>query len=177
MSRLSKGYVQIYTGSGKGKTTAALGLALRAAGAGYRTYILQIMKSFPYSELQSLNKLSEHIEIWQCGSDEFVLENRMPTKEEKDIVLTALHKAKTIMTAGSHEIVILDEICAAIYFKLTTTGEALDFINARPDGVELILTGRYCPQELIDAADLVTDMTEVKHYYEQGVISRKGIDS
>lgn len=81
------------------------------------------------------------------------------------------------MTAGSHEIVILDEICAAIYFKLTTTGEALDFINARPDGVELILTGRYCPQELIDAADLVTDMTEVKHYYEQGVISRKGIDS
>lgn len=172
-----KGFIQIYTGNGKGKTTAALGLALRAAGAGLQSYIIQFMKEFPYSEIESLRNLSKSIEIEQCGGDDFVYKKEPPPTEELKKAAAGLQRAKEKMISGNYNLIILDEVCVAIYFRLFTAGEILNFINSKPPNVELILTGRYCPQELIDRADLVTEMKEIKHYYSSGVTARKGIES
>ncbi len=177
MGLLDKGYVQIYTGNGKGKTSAALGIALRAAGAGYKTLIIQFMKKFPYSETSSLKKFSGLIAVEQWIGDKFVIKRSAPSEEELDEAKRALERAREALRGDEFDIIIMDEICVSIYFKLYDTNEILEIIKSKPDGKELILTGRYCPQELIDAADLVTEMKEIKHYYEQGVLSRKGIDS
>ncbi|HOI30391.1 MAG TPA: cob(I)yrinic acid a,c-diamide adenosyltransferase [Melioribacteraceae bacterium] len=175
--KMDKGFVQIYTGNGKGKTTAALGLALRAAGAGMKSYIIQFMKEYPYSEVESLKNLNHSIEIEQCGGDDFVYKKELPPSDELKKAAAGLRRAKDKMISGNYDLVVLDEVCVAIYFKLFNTIEVLDFIKSKPANVELILTGRYCPQELIDAADLVTEMKEVKHYYQTGVLTRKGIES
>lgn len=175
--KMNRGFVQIYTGNGKGKTTAALGLALRAAGAGMRSYIIQFMKEYPYSEIEILKNLNHSIEIEPCGGDNFVYKKELPPSEELIKAAAGLQRAKEKMISGNYNLIILDEVCVAIYFKLFNTTEVLDFIKSKPADVELILTGRYCPQELIDAADLVTEMKEVKHYYQTGVLARKGIES
>ncbi len=175
--KMNRGFVQIYTGNGKGKTTAALGLALRAAGAGMRSYIIQFMKEYPYSEIEILKNLNHSIEIESCGGDDFVYKKELPPSEELIKAAAGLQRAKEKMISGNYNLIILDEVCVAIYFKLFNTTEVLDFIKSKPADVELILTGRYCPQELIDAADLVTEMKEVKHYYQTGVLARKGIES
>lgn len=177
MGLLDKGYVQIYTGNGKGKTSAALGIALRAAGAGYKTLIIQFMKKFPYSETSSLQKLSDLIVVEQWIGDKFVIKRSAPSEEELDEAKRALERVRDALSGNEFDIIIMDEICVSIYFKLYDTNEILEIIKSKPNGKELILTGRYCPKELIDAADLVTEMKEIKHYYEQGVLSRKGIDS
>ena len=175
--KLKKGYIQIYTGNGKGKTTAALGVALRAAGAGLKTFIMQFMKEFPYSELESLKRLTDFIDIEQKGKDDFVYKNELPGKDEIKKAFNALTETKNKMLKKEYDIIILDEILAALYFKLIKPEDVLSFINEKPEQVELILTGRYAPKEIIDKADLVTEMNEIKHYYQQGVLSRKGIDS
>ena len=177
MNKLKQGFVQIYTGNGKGKSTAAIGQAVRAAGFGLRTYIAQFMKEYPYNELNSLKKLSEWITIEQFGGDEFVYKKELPGKDELEKASKGLQTARNKMLSGEYDLIILDEAIVAIYFKLIETKELIDFIKAKPENVELILTGRYCPSELIDAADLVTEMEEVKHYYQKGITSRRGIES
>lgn len=175
--KLEKGFIQVYTGNGKGKSTAAIGQAVRAAGFGLKTYFVMFMKEFPYNEIKSLEKLKDHITLVQVGKDDFVYEKVPPSEAEKSKIKNALAKAKGKMLSGKYDLIVLDEIFVSIYFGLITKEEVIAFINEKPDHVELVLTGRYCPQEIIDKADLVTEMKEVKHYYEKGVIARRGIES
>lgn len=177
MSNLSKGFIQIYTGNGKGKTTAALGQALRAAGAGLKTYIAQFMKEYPYSELNSLKLLDKFITIEQFGGDEFVYKKQLPNEYEINKAVEGLNTAKNKMMSNDYDIIILDEVLVSIYFKLLTVEQIINFINNKPANIELILTGRYCPDILIDKADLITEMKEIKHYYMNGITSRRGIES
>ncbi len=172
-----KGYIQIYTGNGKGKTSAAIGVAVRAAGIGLKTYFVQFMKVFPYSEVESLKKLENFITLEQFGKDDFIFRKEPPNKEEIAETKKGLNSAKEKMLSGNYDIIILDEICVSIYFSLFTTEEILDFMNEKPVNVELILTGRYCPQAIVEKADLVSEIEEIKHYYSQGILSRKGFDS
>lgn len=175
--KLKKGFIQVYTGNGKGKTTAAIGQAVRAAGFGLRTYFVMFMKEFPYNEVKSLESLKDFITIVQVGNDDFVYKKVPPSKEEKLKIKNALAEAKGRMLSGKYDLIVLDEIFVSIYFGLITKEEVISFINEKPVHIELILTGRYCPQEIIDKADLVTEMKEVKHYYEKGVMARRGIES
>jgi len=177
MSKLKQGFIQIYTGNGKGKSTAALGQAVRAAGFGLKTYIAQFMKEYPYNELISLKHLSEWITIEQFGGDEFVYKKELPGQEELTKAKKGLETAREKMLSCEYDVIILDEAIVAIYFKLIETKEIVEFIKAKPENVELILTGRYCPEELVELADLVTEMKEVKHYYQKGITSRRGIES
>ncbi len=177
MAKLKRGYIQIYTGNGKGKTTAAIGQAVRAAGYGLKSYIIQFMKDYSYSELKSLGYLSDWIKIEQCCKDDFVYRNALPDDEERSKALSCLKKAKENMLSGNYHLIILDEIIVSIYFKLIRLEDVISFLDNKPENVELILTGRYCSEELITRADLVTEMKEVKHYYEKGVLARVGIES
>ncbi len=173
-----KGYIHIYTGNGKGKTTAALGLALRAAGAGLRTLLIQFMKEgFPYSEMVSLPKLSKWITVERYGSDAHVLEKRQPSSDERATTQHGLERAVKAVKSEKFDVVILDEICVAVHFGLLAETEVTRLFDLRTENIELILTGRYCPETWIERADLVTEMCEVKHYFQQGVTSRKGIDA
>ena len=173
---IGKGFVQVYTGNGKGKTTAALGLAFRAMGCGLKTYIGQFMKGQRYSELNAVKMVSDFITIEQYGKKNFTYVKNTPDPENMEMAKTGLVKARAAMLSGKYNIIILDEINTAYFFRLITIDEMLQFIADKPDGVELVLTGRYAPQELITAADLVTEMVEIKHYYKKGIISRKGIE-
>ena len=177
MDELKQGFIQIYTGNGKGKSTAAIGQAVRAAGFGLKTYIAQFMKEYPYNELNSLKHLSEWITIEQFCGDDFVYKKELPGKDEIDKARRGLAKAKSKMLSGKFDIIILDEVCVSIYFGLFSDEEILTFMKQKPDKVELILTGRYCPDNLLEKADLVTEMKEIKHYYQVGVKSRRGIES
>ncbi len=177
MASLKQGFVQVYTGNGKGKTTAAIGQAIRAAGADLTTYIIQFMKEYPYSELVSLKKLSEWITIEQKGNDDFVYKKELPSEEEKTKAREVLKKTRDVMLSRAYNLIILDEVLVTVYFKLLSTDEIIAFIKKRPNEIELILTGRYCPEEIIELADLVTEMREIKHYYTKGILSRKGIES
>lgn len=177
MNKLKQGFIQIYTGNGKGKSTAALGQAVRAAGFGLKTYIAQFMKEYPYNELNSLKYLSEWITIEQFGGDEFVYKKELPGEEELAKAQKGLQTAKEKILNDEYDLIILDEAIVAIYFKLIETKVLVELIKIKPKNVELILTGRYCPEELIELADLVTEMKEVKHYYQKGITSRRGIES
>jgi len=174
---LEKGYIQIYTGNGKGKTTAAIGQAIRAAGNGYRSLIIQFMKEYLYSELKALEHFKEYITIEQYCGDDFVYKNELPSEEEKNKARSALKKATEEFSKNNFDIIILDEVIVSIYFKLIELQDVIDIIKSKPSDKELILTGRYCPQKLLDLADLVTEMKEVKHYYQKGITSRKGFES
>lgn len=174
---MNKGFIQVYTGNGKGKTTAAIGQAVRAAGYGLKSYILMLMKDFPYNEIKALHLLEKWITIVQIGKDDFVFKKESPPKDEIDNAKTAIEEFKKQMLSGNYDLLILDEIFASIYFGLAETELVIDLIKSKPDNVELILTGRYCPQEVIELADLVTEMKEIKHYYQKGILSRKGIDN
>jgi cob(I)alamin adenosyltransferase len=169
-----KGYVQVYTGNGKGKTTAAFGLALRAAGAGLKVYIAQFVKGMKYSELDAVGKLSEHVSIKQYGRDCFIYGE--PKKEDIDIARDGLREVRDIMNSGKYQVIILDEANIATYYNLFSVEDLLDFIKAKPENVELIITGRNADPRVIEAADLVTEMKEIKHYYMKGVQAREGIE-
>ena len=176
-THLDKGYIQIYTGNGKGKTTAAIGQAIRAAGNGYRSLIIQFMKEYPYSELIALKSFKEFIEVEQYGGDDFVYKKELPTRKEKEKAQKGIKRVEEEFTKDNFDIIVLDEIIVSIYFKLIEVGDVIDLMKKKPTNKELILTGRYCPEELIDLADLVTEMKEVKHYYQKGITSRKGFES
>jgi cob(I)alamin adenosyltransferase len=175
--KLPKGYIQVYTGNGKGKTTAALGQALRAAGRGLRTLIVMLMKDFAYGELKGLNQWNQWIRLEQYGNDRFVFRKQPPGDEDIQAAKIAVKRAREAMLSGRYDLVILDEVCVAIHFGLLETKEVVSLLKEKPPAVELILTGRYCPDELMAKADLVTEMQEIKHYYQNGVIARKGIES
>ncbi|MFC2103464.1 cob(I)yrinic acid a,c-diamide adenosyltransferase [Bacteroidota bacterium] len=175
--KLIQGFMQIYTGAGKGKTTAAIGQAVRAAGFGLKSYIAQFMKEFPYNELNSLKFLNEWITVEQFGGDEFVYRKEPPGREEIEKAQRGLNTVIKNMLSGDYDIIILDEVCVSIYFGLFTAKDVIPIIEQKPKNVELILTGRYCPDEIMEKADLITEMKEIKHYYEKGVTSRRGIES
>lgn len=177
MNRLKKGYVQVYTGNGKGKTTAALGLAIRAAGRGLKTFIVQFMKDMPYGEVKSLEALSAYIHLERYGNDGFVFRRQPPAEKDIRAARHALDRAREAMLSAEYDIIIVDELCVAIYFALLKTEDALSLVSEKPEPIELIFTGRYCPPELLAKADLVTEMQEVKHYYQKGVPARQGIES
>lgn len=173
---IGKGYVQVYTGNGKGKTTAALGLAVRAAGHGLHTVILQFMKGWiDYGELEGVRMLAPHVEIHQAGRDTFV-NRKNPDPEDTRLAREGWELAKKTILGGKADIVVLDEINCAIDFGLLPLEEVIEVIKRKPDGMELVLTGRGAPQELIEVADLVTEMREVKHYYAKGVDARVGVE-
>ena len=169
-----KGYVQIYTGEGKGKTTAAIGLALRAAGAGLKVFIGQFMKGGEYSELKSLERFRDLIAVEQYGTVHWV--NRQPKKADRKLAIAGLERVQSILRGGEYDVVILDEIIVAFRFTLLPLQALIDLIEMRPDNVEMVMTGRDAPEDLIRVADLVTEMREVKHYHSLGVPSRKGIE-
>lgn len=167
------GKVQVYTGNGKGKTTAALGLALRASGAGLKVFIGQFVKGMHYHELDTLEHLS-NISLKQYGLDCFIVNE--PTQSDIDAARKGFAEMSRIVMEGKYDLVIFDEINIALYYKLLGVDELIKLIRERPAHVELVLTGRYAPGELLDLADLVTEMREVKHYYPDGVEARKGIE-
>jgi len=172
--RLQKGYIQLYTGDGKGKTCAALGLALRASGHGMRTYIGQFMKGQHYGELEALRD-NPYITIEQYG-DVRCIHREEVTPGHVTQAHRGLEQAREAMLSGRYDVVVLDEVNVTIWFGLLTVGDVLAFLDERPERVEVILTGRRAPSELIERADLVTEMREVKHYYQQGVMARNGIE-
>ncbi|MBA2849756.1 cob(I)yrinic acid a,c-diamide adenosyltransferase [Thermosulfuriphilus ammonigenes] len=169
-----QGYVQVYTGPGKGKTTAALGLALRAAGAGLAVFFAQFAKSGEYSEIKALARFADLITVRQYGTGHFV--RGRPSAEEIKAAREGFAEVKEIVRAQKHPVVILDEANVAIKFGLISLENVLELIKEKPTPVELVLTGRWAPEELIQAADLVTYMEAVKHYYQAGVRARIGIE-
>jgi cob(I)alamin adenosyltransferase len=169
-----KGYTQVYTGDGKGKTTAALGLTLRAAGAGLKVFFAQFMKGMESSELAALEKLGDLITLNQYGSTSFIKDK--PTEEEIREALKGLAAARQAMLSSGYQIVVLDEANMAVHYNLFSVEALLDLIREKPDDVELIITGRDAHVRIIEAADLVTEMKEIKHYYQKGIPARIGIE-
>ena len=170
-----KGYIHVYTGDGKGKTTAALGLAIRAAGNGMKTCILQFMKGVRYGELECLEQIKE-IEVEQYGWEECIRKEEV-SDAHKQLTREGLKAAYDRVSSQKYDIIILDEILVAIWFELIDESDLVDFLNWHPRDSELVLTGRNATEEIIGIADLVTEMKNVKHYYDYGVTARKGIES
>jgi cob(I)alamin adenosyltransferase len=168
------GYIQVYTGDGKGKTTAALGLALRAAGAGLNVFIAQFMKRGDYSEIKALDRFEDRITVEQFGLGRFIRGN--PDPEDIAAARKGLERVRQIFAAGGHDVVILDEANVAASCGLFSPVDLLDLIHAKPGGVEVVLTGRNAAPEILARADLVTEMKAVKHYYREGVQARPGIE-
>jgi cob(I)alamin adenosyltransferase len=172
---LQRGMIQVYTGDGKGKTTAALGLALRAAGHGLRVVIVQFMKGWPgYGELQAVDTLPT-VTIHPFGRSDWV-HPEQPQAEDLARAAEALTFARQIVVSKQADIVILDEINVALDYRLLDREEVLALLDARPNEVELVLTGRNAHPEVIHRADLVTEMRAIKHPYEQGIAARQGIE-
>jgi len=168
------GYIQVYTGNGKGKTTAAFGLALRAVGAGKKVFIAQFVKGQSYSEIEAVNRFLPSITIKQYGLECFIV--KKPKKEDIEAARGGLDEVDGIIRSGDYDMVILDEASIALFYKLFTTGELINVISKRKKETEIIITGRYAPREITDMADVVTEMKEIKHYYNDGVKARKGIE-
>jgi cob(I)alamin adenosyltransferase len=173
---LEQGYIQVYTGDCKGKTTAALGLAFRAVGRGLKVCMIQFMKGGgPYGEHLAAKRLAPDLVIIPTGRAGWV-NRENPDPEDIRLAQEALAQARSAVTGGVYDLVILDEVNGAIGFGLLSVGEVLDILRDKPLQVELVLTGRSAPPEIIAAADLVTEMREVKHYYKAGVPARVGIE-
>lgn len=174
--KLEKGLVQVYTGNGKGKTTCALGLALRAAGRKLRVCVIQFMKGGgPYGEQMAAEMLSPYLEIIQTGRPGWTRKNN-PEPEDVRLAREALKISTNTLTSGRYDIVILDEINYAVNYDLISVDDVLELIRMKPETVELVLTGRYAHEKIIEAADLVTEMREIKHYFKAGVPARNGIE-
>lgn len=173
--QLKEGLVQVYTGNGKGKTSAAFGLALRAIGRGLKVFIVQFIKGgFDYGELYVIDNLP-NLELKAFGQGKFVTEIP-PNQKDLELAEEAFKLAEKVVSSGEHDIVILDEINVALHLRLINLQDVLRLIKGKPKHVELVLTGRHAPKEIIEIADLVTEMREVKHPYMKGVAPRKGIE-
>lgn len=170
---MGKGYIHIYTGNGKGKTTAAFGLAVRAALAGKKVYIGQFVKDMKYSET-GISEYLDNIIIEQLGNGCYIYSS--PSVDDIEKSKESLQKCSGILKSGKYDLVILDEIIIAIYLGLLDEDHVIEAVSEKQPNVEVVLTGRYASQRLMDIADLVTEMQEIKHYYSQGVLSRKGFD-
>ena len=169
-----RGYVQVYTGNGKGKTTAALGLALRAAGAGLKVYIAQFIKMGDYSEIKALKRFSDLITVEQFGLGRFT--NGKPRPEDIQAAHRGLIRIRQIMSSGRYNLVILEEANVAAKYGMLAVQDLLGLIVNKPDNLELVITGRYASPRIIENADLVTEMCDIKHYYRKGVRARVGIE-
>lgn len=165
-------YVQVYTGNGKGKTTAAIGLTMRAFGAGLKVSFIQFVKGRYTSEMKSFEKLG--IEFFQGGDPEFIIGE--PREKDMRAAKKTLDYARKKVSSGEYDLVVLDEINIAVYLKLLSEDDVIDLINSRSEKTEIVLTGRYATRRIIDIADLVTEMREIKHYYTKGVQQRIGIE-
>lgn len=177
---MDQGYIQVYTGDGKGKTTAAFGLAVRALCAGKSVYVGQFVKSMKYHEtrIEELFSMAGEsfgcIRIEQLGRGCFIDKN--PEAVDIEMAHEGLRRCADYMRSGEYDVVILDELCIALHFGLLRLDEVLGVLAQRNPHTEVVITGRKAPQGLIDVADLVTEMREIKHYYHEGVLSRDGID-
>jgi cob(I)alamin adenosyltransferase len=175
MPKLERGLVQVYTGNGKGKTSAAFGLALRAVGRGLRVFIIQFIKGgFDYGELYVVDKLP-NLTLKAFGRGKFVTE-KPAGKEDVVLASEALALAEEEIRGGRYDVVVLDEVNVALSLKLISLDKVLQLMKEKPKHVELVLTGRDAPEEIVEAADLVTEMREVKHPYKKGLPARKGIE-
>ena len=173
--RLKQGLIQVYTGEGKGKTTCALGLAFRAVGQGFKVFMVQFLKTDDTGEVQAAQRLSPDFTIQSFGTPGFP-NLREPDAKTLDTVRQAFDLAHRVILAGEHDLVILDEVNLSLAYGLVPSAEMLDVLRQRPPYVEVVLTGRGAPPELVDLADLVTEMRPVKHYFEAGVKARRGIE-
>jgi cob(I)alamin adenosyltransferase len=171
---LNQGYIQIYTGDGKGKTTAALGLALRAVGAGLRVYIAQFIKSGDYSEIKALSRYADCITVEQFGLGRFI--KGSPSAEDVTAAENGLQAIYRAFEAGEHQVVIMEEGNVAAACGLFPVDAILAVMDNKPRSVELVITGRGADPRVIARADLVTEMKAVKHYYQAGVAARAGIE-
>ena len=169
-----EGYIQVYTGDGKGKTTAALGLALRAAGAGLSVYFAQFIKKGEYSEITALKSFSNRITLEQFGRGRFITGE--PEPEDLRAAGTGLQKVRAAMASGAYDVIVLDEANGAVRAGLFPVSALLEIMDAKPEGLELVITGRGAHDKVMARADLVTEMREVKHYFASGVAARKGIE-
>jgi cob(I)alamin adenosyltransferase len=175
MPKLEKGLVQVYTGNGKGKTSAAFGVALRAVGRGLKVYVIQFIKGgFDYGETYVVDKLP-NLRLKAFGRGKFVTA-RPPEKEDIRLAEEALVLATNIIESGEYDVVILDEVNVALSLRLLDLEKVVKLVGSKPPDIELVLTGRNAPQEIIEIADLVTEMKEVKHPYNKGFEARKGIE-
>jgi len=172
------GLVIVYTGKGKGKTTAALGIALRAVGHNYKICMIQFIKgSWHYGEMTSSKRLEPEFELIAIGKGFVgIIDDNTPIEKHKKIADAALHLSREKIISGNYDIVILDEINYAVNLGLVKLEDVLDIIKIKPPHVNLVLTGNYARDEIIDVADLVTEMKEIKHPFKSGVKAKKGID-
>ena len=171
---LEKGYIQVYTGNGKGKTTAALGITLRTICAGNKVFFGQFLKGQDYSEKKAVTFLPG-LSMEQFGGMCFI--NGTPTEKDICDAKKGLEKMREVLSSGEYDLVVFDEINTALFFKLLSVEEVMAVLDLKPEKTEVILTGRYVPQEIMDRADLVTEMKEIKHYYNAGVDARVGIEN
>ncbi|MGB8990551.1 MAG: cob(I)yrinic acid a,c-diamide adenosyltransferase [Desulfobaccales bacterium] len=175
-TRLAQGRIQVYTGDGKGKTTCALGLALRAVGQGFQVYMVQFMKGWETGEARvAATRLAPDMTLRPFGRPGLV-NLRAPASEDLALIREAWDLARQVILAGEHDLVILDEINLALAFNLLPSAEVYQVLRDRPRWVEVVLTGRQAPPELVELADLVTEMRPVKHYFDAGVQARRGIE-
>lgn len=175
LPEFSRGIVQVYTGAGKGKTTAAFGQALRAIGRGSRVYVLQFMKGRKYGECLAAEKYLPSLTVNMTGLDSFVMRDN-PASADVEFAKRGLEIAKKVIASGEYDMVILDEINVALDFHLIPLEEVIDMIKNRPPELDLILTGRYAHPDVIALADLVSEMREIKHHYQMGIKDRAGIE-
>lgn len=171
---MRRGYIQVYTGDGKGKTTAALGLALRAAGAGLRVFIAQFIKKRACSEHRILKRLEDLITIRQYGKG--LILKRKTTTSDTAAAQKGIRELKEIITSKNYDLVILDEANVAAHCNLISVDDLLDLMAMKPRSVELVITGRYADDRVIEEADLVTEMREIRHYSKKGIKARVGIE-
>lgn len=171
---LGQGYVQIYTGNGKGKSTAAVGLAVRCAGAGGKVFFVQFLKKGDSSEWLALQHLKDRIIHRAFGTGKFI--HNEPSVEDRQLARTGMAQARQALSSGDYDLIVLDELLGLLAKELVGIDEIFDLLRLRPPHTELVLTGRNAPAELVEKADLVTEMCEIKHYYQQGLAARKGIE-
>jgi len=166
--------VHLYTGNGKGKTTAAFGLALRVAGRGGRVLIIQFLKGLPTGEVMAVRKIPE-IEVKRFGSKRFV-DPKNPTEEDVTLAKSGLREAAAAMSSGDYRLVVLDEVNVAVAYNLIDEEEVISAVKSRHPSTEVVLTGRYAPPSFYDLADYVTEFREVKHPFSSGIPAREGIE-
>ena len=167
-------YIHVYTGDGKGKTTAALGLVLRAVGAGWRVLFTQFLKHGEFSEIKALKKLGDQVTIRQYGSGRFT--KGRPSEKEIEMARAGLSEIMQVMEEGRYDLIVLDEINVAVHFGLIPLEGIISLLEKRPQNIELVLTGRWAPKEITERADLVTEARMIKHYFSKGVTAREGIE-
>ncbi len=174
-ARFEKGLILVYTGNGKGKTTAALGQALRAIGHGKKVLMIQFMKGRKYGEVLCAEKYLPDLTVCQCGLDSFVMKDR-PAPVDVELAKQGLELARSAIASNEYQMIILDEINVALDFRLVPLEAVIDLLRNKPPALDLVLTGRNAPAEITEIADMVSEVKEIKHHYSKGVKERAGIE-